>query len=55
MLASFLLLVDFNAVSWEGIKFRGHACQRRDFFLLLSLKERLILDCCAKIKLIPCW
>jgi hypothetical protein len=30
MLASFLLLVDFNAVSWGGVKFRGRACQRRD-------------------------
>ena len=30
MLASFMLLVDFNAVSWEGVKFRGRACQRRD-------------------------
>jgi hypothetical protein len=29
MLASFMLLlsVDFNAVSWEGVKFRGRACQ----------------------------
>jgi hypothetical protein len=26
----FLLLVYFNAVSWEGVKFRGRACQRRD-------------------------
>jgi hypothetical protein len=31
MLASFLLLVDLIAVSWEGVKFRGRACQRRDF------------------------
>jgi hypothetical protein len=30
MLASFMLLVDFNAVSLEGVKFRGRACQRRD-------------------------
>jgi hypothetical protein len=30
MLASFMLSVDFNAVSWEGVKFRGRACQRRD-------------------------
>ena len=30
MLASFMLLVDFNAISWEGVKFRGRACQRRD-------------------------
>jgi hypothetical protein len=32
MLASFMLLVDFNAVSWEGvkIKFRGRARRRRD-------------------------
>jgi hypothetical protein len=30
MLASFLVLVDFNAVSWEGVKFRSRACQRRD-------------------------
>ena len=29
MLASFLLLVDVNVVSWEGVKFRGRACQRR--------------------------
>ena len=33
MLASFMLLVDFNAVSWEGVKFRGRACQRRDMYL----------------------
>jgi hypothetical protein len=25
-----MLSVDFNAVSWEGVKFRGRACQRRD-------------------------
>ena len=37
MLASFMLLVDFNAVSWEGVKFRGRACQRRDFNLLMLL------------------
>jgi hypothetical protein len=30
MLASFMLSVDFNAVCWEGVKFRGRACQRRD-------------------------
>ena len=30
MLASFMLFVDFDAVSWEGVKFRGRACQRRD-------------------------
>jgi hypothetical protein len=30
MLASFMLSVDFNAVRWEGVKFRGCACQRRD-------------------------
>jgi hypothetical protein len=30
MLESFMLSVDFNAVSWEGVKFRGRACQRRD-------------------------
>ena len=30
MLASFMLSVDFNSVSWEGVKFRGRACQRRD-------------------------
>jgi hypothetical protein len=30
MLASFMLFVDFDAVSWEGVKFRGGACQRRD-------------------------
>jgi hypothetical protein len=31
MLASFLVFVDFNALSWEGVKFRGRACQRRDY------------------------
>ena len=36
MLASFMLLVDFNAVSWEGVKFRGRACQRRDTSSALS-------------------
>jgi hypothetical protein len=39
MLASFMLSVDFNAVSWEGVKFRGRACQRREklkFYLLLT-------------------
>jgi hypothetical protein len=30
MLASFLVLVYLNAVSWEEVKFRGRACQRRD-------------------------
>jgi hypothetical protein len=25
-----MLFVDFDAVSWEGVKFRGRACQRRD-------------------------
>ena len=30
MLASFMLFVDFYAVSWEGVKFRGRACQRCD-------------------------
>ena len=30
MLASFMLFVDFDAVSWEGVKFRGRVCQRRD-------------------------
>ena len=33
MLASFMLLGDFNAVSWEGVKFRGRACQRRDMYM----------------------
>jgi hypothetical protein len=28
MLASFMLFVDFDAVTWDGVKFR--ACQRRD-------------------------
>jgi hypothetical protein len=32
MLASFMPFVDFDAVSWEGIKLRGRACQRRDYF-----------------------
>ena len=32
MLASFMLFVDFDAVSWEGVKFRGRACQRRDMY-----------------------
>jgi hypothetical protein len=36
MLASFLVLVDFNVVSWEGVKFRGRACQRRDLARNLS-------------------
>jgi hypothetical protein len=31
-LASFLQLVDFNAFSWEGVKFRGCLSQRRDLF-----------------------
>ena len=30
MLASFMLFVDFDAVTWDGVKFRGRACQRRD-------------------------
>ena len=30
MLARFFLLVDFNAVSWEGVKFRGRAFQCRN-------------------------
>jgi hypothetical protein len=30
MLASFMLFVDFDADSWEGVEFRGRACQRRD-------------------------
>jgi hypothetical protein len=30
MLASFMLFVDFDVVSWEEVKFRGRACQRRD-------------------------
>jgi hypothetical protein len=30
MLAGFLVLIDFNAVSREGVKFRGRACQRRE-------------------------
>jgi hypothetical protein len=37
MLASFKLLVDFNAVSWEGVKFRGRACQRRDLSTYVSV------------------
>ena len=36
MLASFMLLVDFNAVSWEGVKFRGRACQRRGYFIKIA-------------------
>jgi hypothetical protein len=28
-----MLFVDFDAVSWEGVKFRGRACQRRDIDL----------------------
>jgi hypothetical protein len=32
MLASFMLSVDVSAVGWEGVKFRGRACQRRDPF-----------------------
>ena len=35
MLASFMLFVDFDAVSWEGVKFRGRACQRRDVDLYI--------------------
>jgi hypothetical protein len=33
MLASFLELIDFNAVSWEGVKCHGRASQRRDMLL----------------------
>jgi hypothetical protein len=44
MLASFLLLVDFNAVSWEGVKFRGRACQRRDQFFLRFTQKPSTLD-----------
>ena len=49
MLASFMLLVDFNAVSWEGVKFRGRACQRCDsqylcgLYKIIILKRRIIL------------
>jgi hypothetical protein len=38
MLASFMLLVDFNAVSREGVKFRGRACQRRDLEDLIECR-----------------
>jgi hypothetical protein len=31
MLASSMLSFDCNSVSWEGVKFRGRACQRRDY------------------------
>ena len=40
MLASFMLFVDFDAVSWEGVKFRGRACQRRDIYLYICLSGR---------------
>ena len=35
MLASFMLFVDFDTVSWEGVKFRGRACQRRDMYVAI--------------------
>ena len=35
MLASFMLFVDFDAVTWDGVKFRGRACQRRDYMLCI--------------------
>jgi hypothetical protein len=35
MLASFMLFVDFDAVTWEGVKFRGRACQRRDYLAIM--------------------
>jgi hypothetical protein len=41
MLASFMLLVDFNAVSWKGVKFRGRACQRRDEAFRLKNERHL--------------
>jgi hypothetical protein len=45
MLASFMLLVDFNAVSLEGVKFRGRACQRRDLCpATLSFIQHFILQ-----------
>ena len=37
MLASFMLFVDFDAVSWEGVKFRGRACQRRDCYIIIVM------------------
>jgi hypothetical protein len=51
MRASFLLLVDFDAVSWEGVKFRGRACQRRDVEMVskawksIRIKLRKLLGC----------
>jgi hypothetical protein len=39
MLASSLVFVDFNAVSWEGVKFRGRACQRRDINVKCVMNE----------------
>jgi hypothetical protein len=44
MLASFMLLVDFNAVSWEGVKFRGRACQRRDNYIYCCLTAHVERD-----------
>jgi hypothetical protein len=42
MLASFLVLVDFNAISWEGVKFRGRACQRRDLVKRAKYNEKVM-------------
>jgi hypothetical protein len=50
MLSSFMLSVDFNALSWEGVKFRSRASQRSDnyeyfYFNLLpvTLKNVIII------------
>ena len=43
MLASFMLFVDFDAVTWDGVKFRGRACQRRDHRLKYIYLEITVL------------
>jgi hypothetical protein len=38
MLAIFMLSVDFNTVSWKGVKFRGRPCQRRDMNIQIRVR-----------------